>query len=111
MTDVMVLQTENINVIVEETSMETQQSLMEKLIAKAQAEVDFRKQLLTDPSSALKEAFDIKIPVDFKVEVHEDDARTAHIVLPASTELTDAQFEHAAGGSCVGQAIEDWFSL
>lgn len=34
---------------------------------------------------------------DFKVIVHEDDARTAHLVLPASAELNDAQLEHAAG--------------
>lgn len=30
--------------------------------------------------------------------VHEEDARAAHLVLPASAELTDAQLEQAAGG-------------
>ena len=78
--------------------METQQSMMEKLIAKAQEDADFRGRLTADPSSALKEAFDIEVPEGFSVVVHEDDARTAHLVLPASSQLTDAQLEHAAGG-------------
>ena len=79
--------------------METQQRMMEKLIAKAQEDTDFRGQLVADPNSALKEAFDIEIPEDFNVVIHEDDARTAHLVLPASPELTDSQLEQAAGGS------------
>ena len=78
--------------------METQRSMMEKLIAKAQQDADFRGRLVANPSSALKEAFDIEVPEDFSVMVHEDDARTAHLVLPASTELTDAQLQQAAGG-------------
>ena len=80
--------------------METQQSSMEKLIAKAQEDADFRARLVADPSSALKEVFDIKVPEDFNILVHEDDARTAHLVLPTSPQLTDVQLERAAGGLC-----------
>ena len=82
--------------------MDTQLSLMEKLIARAQEDTSFRVKLLDNPSSALKEAFDIEIPDDFNVVVHEDDARTAHLVLPSSAELTDVQLQHAAGGGCSG---------
>ena len=79
--------------------METQQSMMEKLLAKAQEDTDFRGRLVANPKSALKEVFDIEVPKDFNVVVHEDSARTAHLVLPASPELTDAELRHAAGGS------------
>ena len=78
--------------------METHDRLLEKLKAKAEEDTNFRKQLLSNPRSALQEAFDIAVPDDFNVVVHEDDARTAHLVLPASTELTDAQLQQAAGG-------------
>ena len=78
--------------------METKQSMIEKLVAKAQEDADFRGRLAADPSSALKEAFDIEVPQDFNVVVHEDDSHTAHLVLPASPELTDAQLQQAAGG-------------
>lgn len=78
--------------------METQQNMLQKLIARAEEEADFREQLKANPSSTLKEAFDIELPDDFKVVILEDDARTAHLVLPASAELTDAQLQQAAGG-------------
>ena len=79
--------------------METQQSMMKKLIATAQEDTDFRGRLIADPSSALKQAFNIDVPEDSNVVVHEDDARTANLVLPASTELTDVHLQQAAGGS------------
>ena len=82
--------------------MDTRETMLEKLVGKAEEDTDFRTQLLADPRSALKEAFDIEVPDDFNVEVHEEDARTAHLVLPASTELTDAQLEQAAGGIFCG---------
>lgn len=80
--------------------METQRTLIEKVVAKAEEDADFRGSLLANPSIALKEVFGIELPDDFNVVVHEDDARTAHLVLPASAELTDAQLQQAAGGVC-----------
>lgn len=81
--------------------MDTRESMLAKLVAQAQEDSDFRSRLLANPRSALKEAFDIEVPDDFNLEVHEDNARTAHLVLPASAELTDAQLRQAAGGFCV----------
>lgn len=83
-----------------EVFMDPQQSMMAKLIDKAEKDEDFRRLLLSDSSLALKEAFDIDLPNDFNLVVHEDNARTAHLVLPASPELTDAQLQQAAGGFC-----------
>ena len=88
--------------------METKDNMLEKLVAKAEEDSDFRGRLLADPASALSEAFDIKVPGDFTVVVHEDDARTAHLVLPASAELTDTQLEQAAGGLCKGPSMA-WY--
>lgn len=90
--------------------MESQQDLMEKIIAKAQEDADYRRQLLADPNSALEEAFDIEVPKELSVVVHEDDAHTVHLVLPASPELTDVQLQRAAGGSCTlfDYDVGDW---
>ena len=81
--------------------MQTHDSLLEKLKVKAEEDPDFRKQLLANPTSALTETFNISVPDDFNIVVHEDDARTAHLVLPASAELTDAQLQQAAGGATI----------
>lgn len=83
--------------------MESQENLIKKLVAKAEGDSDFRARLISNPGSALKETFDIDMPEDFKVVVHEDDARTAHLVLPASAELSDAQLQQAAGGAWCGE--------
>ena len=78
--------------------MDTQENLMKKLVEKAEADPSFRESLIDNPSSALKETFDVEVPDDFKVVVHEDDIQTVHLVLPASSELTDTQLQSAAGG-------------
>lgn len=83
--------------------METRGSVLEKLVARSEEDKDFRARLLSDPRSVLQEALEVEIPEGFNVVVHEEDARTAHLVLPASAELSDAQLEHAAGGSWCGQ--------
>ena len=88
--------------------METQASMMEKLLAKAAEDSEFRTKLLAEPRTALQEGLGIQIPADFNVVIHEDDVRTAHLVLPASPELTDAQLEHAAGGGICGSGTTDW---
>ena len=82
--------------------MDTQENLMKKLVEMAGEDSSFRELLIDNPSSALKEAFDIDVPDGFNVVVHEDDARTAHLVLPASAELTDVQLQYVAGGYCTG---------
>ena len=85
--------------------METQASMLQKLIERAGDDADFRGRLVANPRSVLKEALDIEITDEFNIVVHEDDARTAHLVLPASAQLTDTQLEQATGGSdewCTG---------
>ena len=83
--------------------MDTRESMTEKLIAMTKEDTDFRVRLLAKPNLALKEAFDIDLPDEFNVVVHEDDARTANIVLPASSELSDEQLQLVAAGD-----DDDW---
>ena len=86
--------------------MDTRESLLDKLVEKVEEDSDFHGRLLANPRSALKEDFGIEVPEDVNVVVHQDDSRTAHIVLPDSTELTDAQLQQAAGGDfCNGHGV------
>ena len=88
--------------------MDTRDSMLQKLIAKTQEDADFRARLLAKPRSAIKEALDIEVPDDFEIVVHEDSSRTAHLVLPASAELTDVQLQRAAGGGGVCLINDVW---
>ena len=87
--------------------MNTREDLQQKLVVKSEEDTDFRARLLADPHSALKEVFGVELPESFNVVVHEEDARTAHLVLPASEELSDIELQQATGGD-FGAACDWW---
>ena len=82
--------------------MDTQASLQQRLIEMAENDGAFRKRLLNDPRTAIREGLGLELPGDLEVVVHEEDVRTAHLVLPPSAEMTDSQLEQVTGGFCHG---------
>ena len=85
------------------TTLETSQGAMtasqlrEQLIAQATEDDEFRARLLEDPKATLRDDYDIVLPETLNLYVHEEGATTAHIVLPRSRKLTDAELEAASG--------------
>ena len=75
----------------------TATELRDRLLAQAANDDDFRVRLLADPKATLREDFDIAVPENLKLYVHEEDATSAHLVLPRSKKLTDAEMEAASG--------------
>ena len=69
-----------------------------RLVAKADESEDFRKRLIADPKSAISAEFGVSIPEGFNVQVHEDDATTAHLTLPMTDRLTDEELAEIAAG-------------
>ena len=63
--------------------------MLAKLIARAEEDTAFRSRLAANSGTALKDAFDVDVADDFNSVDHEDDARTTHLVLNASAEVTD----------------------
>ena len=80
--------------------MTTVTELKTKILSKAAEDGDFRTRLLTDPRAAISAETGVTIPEGFDVAVHEDSATTAHLVLPSSPALTEAELEMVAGGLC-----------
>ena len=78
--------------------MTTATELKTKILTKAAEDGDFRTQLIADPKTAISAETGMTIPEGFDVAVHEDSATTAHLVLPPSPELTEADLAMAAGG-------------
>ncbi len=65
---------------------------------KAVENEEFRARLLADPKTVMEEELDLSIPDDFSIEVHEDSATTAHLVLPPSAALAEEDMRAVAGG-------------
>lgn len=65
---------------------------------KAVENEEFRARLLADPRAVMEEELDLSIPDAFSIEVHEDSATTAHLVLPPSAALAEEDMRTVAGG-------------
>ena len=84
--------------------MTTATELRERILSRAAEDGEFRARLIADPKAAISAETGATIPEGFEVAVHEDSAITAHLVLPPSPRLTEAEMKAAVGG--VGYA--DW---
>ena len=79
--------------------MTTATEMRDRVLKKAEADSDFRAWLLADPKAAISAEIGQTIPDGFDVVVHEDSATTAHLVLPLSPKLTEAEMKAVAGGA------------
>ena len=68
------------------------------LVAKAVDNEDFRTRLVADPKSVISAEFGVSIPEGFNVQVHEDGANTAHMVLPMTDRLSEEDLAEIAAG-------------
>ena len=78
--------------------MTTATEIREMVLSKAGEDDDFRARLIADPKAAISAEIGAEIPDGFDVVVHEDGATTAHLVLPPSPTLTEAELEMLSGG-------------
>ena len=77
--------------------MTTTSELRTRILSKADEDGDFRARLISDPKAAISAETGTTIPDGFEVAVHEDSATMAHLVLPPSPALTEAEMEFVAG--------------
>ncbi len=58
----------------------------------------FRAALLSDPRSALESLAGQQVPDSVRVTIHEESPTDIHLVIPASSALSDSDLELVAGG-------------
>jgi hypothetical protein len=86
-----------------------QQQVLRAVLQRSTVDRAFRRKLLTDPRTAIEQAFGVRIPDQYRIRFVERDADVdALIVLPdfsadgtdsCDDELSDSELEHVAGGS------------
>ena len=81
--------------------MTTATEMKERILNRAAEDDEFRARLIADPKATISAETGATIPEGFAVVVHEDSATTAHLVLPPSPKLTDAEMETVAGGLAI----------
>ena len=80
------------------TNTMTHQQMRQALLDKAAGDGGFRHQLVNEPKVAIKDALGIDLPDSIAVEVHEESATMAHVVLPPSATLSADDLEAVAAG-------------
>ena len=76
----------------------TQAELQGKLIARAQADPEFRSQLVADPRAAIGTLLGTEIPEAVNVHVHEESTTSFHLVLPPSGKLSEDELATVFAG-------------
>lgn len=84
-------------------TLEQRQDMQAAIIEKAWKDENFKKALLADPTSAIKEAFNVEVPEDFSLKVVEEQPKELVLVLPAEPEtggeeLSAEDLKDVAGG-------------
>ena len=79
--------------------MQTAQEMRTRIIDKAVNDPDYRARLLDDANAAVGEELGVSVPDTLTIHVHEEQATDAHLVLPPSSRLSEADLGTAAGGS------------
>jgi len=85
--------------------MTTATELKDRILSKAEEDGEFRARLIADPKAAISSEIGATLPDGFDVAVHEDSATTAHLVLPPSPKLTEAELEAVAGANLWNQTF------
>jgi hypothetical protein len=68
------------------------QELEVYLMRRAQADPEFRDQLLKDPKTVIEQELGLRFPEAVKVVVHEERLNQLHVVLPVDLVLRDETF-------------------
>ncbi|GEM_PF-2430263 len=74
------------------------------IIVKAWRDEAFRLQLIKDPKKAIEQEFDIKVPHDMHIAVHEEHDHSLHLIVPSvpsnfeAGDMSDDDLKHVIGG-------------
>lgn len=74
------------------------------IIVKAWRDEQFRQNLLKDPKKAIEKEFNITVPKEVKVFVHEENDQSLHLIVPSvpsnftAASLSDDELKEVIGG-------------
>ena len=89
--------------------MQTAQEMRTRIVEKATNDAGYRARLIDDPRAAVAAELGVTIPGALTIKVHEEDAASAHLVLPPSSTLTEPELASAtAGFRDTGGGTDSW---
>ena len=83
------------------------EELQAQIIAQALEDEGFRTGVIDNAKAAIAAKFGVNLPAELDIQVHEDTATTAHLVLPAAGKLDETALQFAFGGWAPGGVDAD----
>lgn len=74
------------------------------IIVKAWRDDKFRRNLLSNPKKAIEDEFNVKVPDDMNISVHEENETSLHLIVPSvpsnfsADRLSDDELKEVIGG-------------
>ena len=81
------------------TSMKKPIDAEDYLASRAGEDSDFRERLLATPKATIENEFDVNLPENHEIHVHEETAHVTHLVLPPRDSLSEAERLEARTGA------------
>ena len=78
--------------------MQTESEVRAQVMLKATEDEAFRARLLADPKGVVEAEAGVSFPAGYTFHVHEETATDAHMILPASGQLSTQDLQTVAGG-------------
>ena len=78
--------------------MQSEAEVRAHIAMKATEDDEFRARLLADPRATMEAETGLRLPADYRLQVHEESATDAHLVIPPKPELSREQLDRIAGG-------------
>ena len=88
--------------------MTTAAEMKSRILTRASEDGDFRAHLIADPKATISAETGVTVPEGFDIVVHENSGTTAHLVLPPSPALTEAEMSAVAGGGSINYPFQKW---
>ena len=82
--------------------------LQARIVAKLKEDAGFRDRLRSDPKGVIERELGVTMPASLSIEVHEENATTAHLILPRAEALSESELQAVAGGSDFEEINYSW---
>ena len=84
-------------------TLKTRKDLYNNIMQRASEDADFRAALASAPKETIQKEYEIKIPENMEIKVHESDLNTVHLSLPFSPQaLQESQLKDVAAAAIDG---------
>ena len=90
-----------------ERPIESPNEMRLKIVGRATEDPDFRARLLSDPKGTIGQELNVTIPASLSIEVHEENATTAHLVLPPSSRLSESALQEVIASARLDPVLSE----